>query len=162
MPTFRDVPCVYCNSTFTWQNDFNPHGDPPLCCHVCASRKPVNYTCRFCGKQETNRYINDEKKILLQTCFACAFWIRHLTMPLEGRIITPDYEHLCAGWWGIRKDDTRFLGFGGRTWEVEMLDGTKRLTNNLWSQGDIDPVWRPRFTPNVKYLKEIQIYATNS
>lgn len=156
MPTFRDVPCVICEKPFTWQNDLNPHGLPPLCCHVCRSREPTNFTCRFCGKHQTNRYIADEQMIVLRICFNCHYWINLLTKPEPTRIITPQFKHYIAGWWGI-KQGQRFLGFGGAVWRVEFPDGKYAYTNNLWSQGDIPPLWQPKFTPNVVSLESPSI-----
>lgn len=154
MATYRDVPCVFCGNTFTWQNDFNPHTDAPLCCHFCASKKKVDYTCTLCGAQETRRYGNDEQKILLQICFSCAFWIRLLTKPHENRIITPDHKHFQAAWWGIQRGArSNLLGFGGRVFRIEFLDGKYRYTNNLWSQGDIPEFWQSRFPANVVSLE---------
>lgn len=156
MPTFRDVPCVYCNRTFTWQNDANPYAER-ICCHVCESKEPAGIICRFCGKHEDARYGNDQVGIVMKTCFNCRFWIDKLTKPREGRIVTPEYEHYVAGWWGIQQTQRPcWLGFGGRYWQVVMLDDSIRTTNNLWSQGSIPELWRPRFAPNVKSLKSIQ------
>ena len=88
-------------------------------------------------------------------CFHCQFWIQHLTKPSENRIITPQYEHFVAASWSITAGEARRRGFGGAYWRAEFLDGTVKFTNDLWSQGTIDELWRPRFTPNVKELKSI-------
>src|ERR1043165_2063768 len=156
MTTYRDLPCVFCDKTFSWQNDVNPFAQAPLCCSSCSSKEKVNYTCRFCGKQETNRYIADEEKILHKVCFGCMFWIQLLTKPHPNRIVTLHYEHYQAASWEIDTcGRSEWKGFGGASWKVTFLDDTVKFTNNLWSQGTIPELWRPRFTPNVKELRGI-------
>lgn len=157
MPTFKDVPCVICDKSFSWQNDVNPHSLAPLCCQWCRTKEKANFTCRFCGKHQTNRYIADEQMIVLRICFSCHHWIGLLTKPHENTIITPDHKHYQAAWRGIKKDETRFLGFGGQVFRIENFNGSYWYTNNLWSQGDIPELWWPRFPANVASLESPSI-----
>ena len=46
-----------------------------------------------------------------------------------------------------------FRGFGGREFEIEYLDGGRRITvNDLWYQGPIPPAHRDRFPDNARFV----------
>lgn len=136
MPTFLDVPCVYCNGTFTWQNDADSKRDPRVCCFECElkfSGNGVRKQCVICTEFFIERHTG-ALRIMMNTCFNCNFWIEYITRPHPNRVII-DHKHYVAN--PLTPGSSWFAGFGGRLFEIEFLDGSTKHTNDLWSQGDI-------------------------
>jgi hypothetical protein len=84
-----------------------------------------------------------------QMCFACNHWRKAATekdlIIIEGAIYRD----------GGRKPTNYggFLGFGGREFSIEMLDGRLIETNNLWHGGEVPAVWRPFFPDNARWKR---------
>lgn len=111
-------------------------------------------TCSKCGA--TGYHTNYYKPIPTemsehQMCFYCNHWRKTAKEPdliiIEGTVYRDG---------GRKSKDYRgFLGFGGREFSIEMLDGRKVETNNLWHGGAVPEVWRSVFPDNARW-KQIE------
>lgn len=160
MPLYRDVPCLYCGKTFTWQNDANPEFET-FCCQWCDTKaqQAAEFDCVFCGEHVANKaWLGREshQRNALKTCFGCGFWIDLLTKPHENAIVTLDYVHYVASDWQVKPRSGLGVGFSGRPFVVIFLDGTRRWTNNLWHQGEIPSHFHKYFPPNARTLMSVE------
>lgn len=163
-PMPHNVPCVFCDGQFSWTIDPRKYEDSRLACDACSAKAAPNAPpvekCRWCGGRDQCLFSGDQAPIArgLDTCFKCAHWIQILTQRDDMMIVTPEYGHYTAVYWGIRKSERdRWKGFGGSPWQATFLDGSVKTTNDLWFQGDIPAVWQSRFTPNVVGLRSLTI-----
>lgn len=112
-------------------------------------------TCRHCGKTEEACYVEERKKSMVDNnhCFSCDFWMdlvkRHardencVAVSKDSTGLRP-FSHVTIG--PETTSPHAFRGFGGSKFEIEFADGTKRVTTNLWHQGEIPERFRYLFT----------------
>lgn len=156
----HNVPCVFCDGQFSWTIDPKKYKDSRLACDACSAKAvadaPPVEKCRWCGGSDKCLFSGDQAPIArgLDTCFSCAYWIQILTQRDDRMIVTPTYRHFTATYWGIRTSKRDGLkGFSGAPWRATFLDGSVKVSNDIWHQGEVPPVWRDRFAPNVVELR---------
>ena len=85
--------------------------------------------CVVCGKE-----IHDGKgfcgDFCSESCFTKDFWNKALDN--EAIVINGECYHL-----GDENDTSYFRGYGGHKFVIEMNDGRRIITTNLWNQGTI-------------------------
>jgi hypothetical protein len=88
-------------------------------------------------------------------CFSCAFW--------EIRLATTNPDRLVINGWTYsvgaeptdeqrRSGRTVFLGMAGRRFDIELADGRRFTTHNLWSGGEIPTRYRDRLPDNAAFV----------
>ncbi|NEG58006.1 hypothetical protein [Pantoea agglomerans] len=98
------------------------------------------HLCKLCGMPEFATYYHKEKLIKEQLCFSCDFWKEKLTV--KGMLVIKGAFYRDGG--NSPKEESKYLGFGGRKFTIKMLDGSKEWqTNNLWTAGDCPKRFRP-------------------
>lgn len=97
--------------------------------------------CEICGK-EIQSSINIDKNICSHRCFLIDFWNEALD---KDAIIINGY---C---YHIGKTGCKPHGFGGQSFFIQMNDGRKIKTNNLWSNGEV-PLER-NVKDNAKFIE---------
>lgn len=78
------------------------------------------------------------------------YWERQLADRKDAVVI--DGKHYRIG--EERGPGEGFLGFGGRRFDIEFLDGRETVTHNLWYQGPIPPKFLPRLPDNARWAQE--------
>lgn len=114
--------------------------------------------CPSCGETGFHtEYMGAEGKRMKETgeCFSCAFW--------EIRLATPDPDRLVINGWVYsvgeepsdkqrRSGRTGGLGMAGRRFDIELDNGRRFTTHNLWSGGEIPALYRDRLPDNAKFV----------
>lgn len=117
---------------------------------VATEPKPECLTCTHCGIIEVLSWSKSTKDQLIArgACFTCNHFLSLLDLP-GTRLVVNGNHYMDGG----RSDDRRdFLGYGGHEWNIEMFDGTKLSTNNLWHQGAIPDCLRSKFPDNARFV----------
>lgn len=119
---------------------------------MVAEKPDVRVACPGCGSLDSGTfYSGAESKRMRETgeCFTCAFWeLKALAgepLVIDGRVYGVGPEPVP----GARQG---FLGMGGRRFDVEMFDGRKFTTHNLWSGGEIPERFRDRLPNTARFL----------
>lgn len=95
--------------------------------------------CEFCGKEyDIEEYDDCNIRNIMeenQICFYCAFWYEKFNLRDINTFIINGIHYQGHK---IDKSTTNgFVGFGGRSFYVEFVDGRKEYYNNVWCQGDV-------------------------
>lgn len=115
-------------------------------CLACETRTVL--ACTYCGAPDVARTAEREWMLANSVCFICKCWLAN-EQKYGGKpeqVITSDYRHCVIV--PSTGGPAAHKGFGGRKWEITFTDGRVVETDNLWSQGEIPPWMRDRFTPN--------------
>ena len=113
--------------------------------------------CPGCGETGFHTaYSGAEGERMKETgeCFSCAFW--------EIRLANPDPDRLvingCTYSVGDEPTEAQrrsnrcgFLGMSGRRFDIELFDGRRFTTHNLWSGGEIPERYRSRLPDNARF-----------
>lgn len=121
--------------------------------------------CRRCGKKDNpGKFLAGSPYVLMMIsqdlCFTCAFWEVLITEngrnPLWCRIEGTSYipESLLEEGQKSKREWGR--GFGGAEFHVEMDDGTKFRTDNLWCQGAMPGWMRELYPDNAKFSTDVR------
>lgn len=89
----------------------------------------MGYTCSVCGKHFDGRPMYSEN-ICSDECFTKDFWTKALDD--EAIIINGECYHV-----GPEDSSIAFRGYGGHKFVIQLKDGRKITTTNLWNQGEI-------------------------
>lgn len=122
-----------------------------------ATQKKV---CVYCGKEDYNEGYppGDTLDVIKErgVCAGCAFWIliaekNPLWCRIGGVSYTPE---------AILKEDQEARqgqgrGFGGAEFHVEMDDGTKFRTDDLWCQGAMPDWIRDMYPDNARFTQSV-------
>lgn len=119
--------------------------------------KQALYTCVFCGKPVTSlAYLFDigETMKAKQYCYTCNFWhslLQEERQPVRAwykSFTTREGHHYTLHEPGIQPHNSG-LGFMGHWYIITNLsvvtDYDQIITNDLYGNGLIDPLWRPSF-----------------
>lgn len=99
--------------------------------------------CVICGKEvETSLFYG--AILCSHECFIENFWNECLD---EDAIIV---DGVCYHDGGRKDTNTKWLGFGGREWKIQMNDGRIIETNNLWHNGKVPP--ERKVEDNAKFI----------
>lgn len=111
----------------------------------------MKFTCMHCGKEDSldNWSPGGLREVMKArtACFGCAFWLEQAQEERELAIVDEEFNHYRLG---AEDADRYFRGHAGRRFTIQMLDGTQRVSTNLWSQGQVPQHLRYLFTPNAK------------
>ena len=100
------------------------------------------FICKECGQVSSRRFNNLLDK---DTCIHCSIWLNLISKNNKSTIITTTYERYTIS---PDSDGPGFKGFGGRQFNIQMLDGSEIITKNLWHQGIIPIRFRHLVVPN--------------
>ena len=96
------------------------------------------YVCRHCGALEEWHW--DTKRVDLEACFACNFWLRNSDPAAIDRAIVNGRSYFpCEG---------NGPGYGGRHVTIHYADGRTVESRNLWTQGEVPAHFRDRLPDN--------------
>lgn len=103
--------------------------------------------CLICNSPFCTHFTEPIKSEMIERnlCFSCNFWTDIIAIK-DTRIIMNGVVYVKG------KEDTVFKGFGGRTWKIQMNDGTIIETNNLWCNGDVPERFKEQLPDNAKRL----------
>lgn len=120
-------------------------------CHVFTLEDEMK--CVHCGSEINFAYLNKADLEKHQECFNCNHFMALLRRPdrSDCLVVKRDDIHgsptchymYCPG-------GGRHAGFGGDKWLIEMTDGRKFETTNLWHQGHIPEHLLKHFPINAK------------
>jgi hypothetical protein len=113
--------------------------------HSC----PEPYVCRECG-DETRATHAPETRARMEAerlCFLCLFWWEKLALRESPAVVRADGCHYVLGEESPRVPKAA-RGFGGRPAVITYLDGTRRMSTNVWHQGVIPEHFRTRLPDN--------------
>lgn len=116
-----------------------------------------HFFCKGCGEIEFASWANGSVLVEHQLCHRCNFWREKEDQYLsEGFLIINGRTYSDAG--ATKGRDTSFNGFGGHTFNIRMLDGSREWsTNNLWCGGDIPKRYRlTTMKDNAEFVKNKQ------
>lgn len=119
--------------------------------------KVPDWDCSVCGGIVSLNYTNREDLSRNKCCFTCDHWRRCLSgLNAEGgKFIIDGSFYKCDRKNPILKDDSSFLGFAGRVFEILPNECEKSFkTNNLWHGGKIPARYGVEDT--AKFLKNKQ------
>ena len=116
-------------------------------------------TCQVCGKQENlSHWILSMAKELQKhnICFECNHWRKQHQLDQEERepytyAIVKGHHYVL----GPEEDKSYFRGYGGHKFHFKFLDGTIKISTNVWHQGDIKeahPHWREIMPDNAEII----------
>lgn len=112
--------------------------------------------CNFCNNEyDIKEYGNCNIKTLMKNnhiCFHCAFWLEKFNLRDKNTFIIDGINY--QGHKIDKNKTTGFIGFGGRDFYIQFLDGRKEHYNNVWSQGDVpkDGNLATLFVDNAKFI----------
>ena len=110
--------------------------------------------CRECGGEISLHFNESTKAKLLKhnICFTCNFWREHAELKdrcvIDGVMYYADPNITEKPGFGQGK----FLGMGGRRFDIEWFDGRKQTTYSLWCNGQIPEHFRARIPDNARFL----------
>lgn len=110
--------------------------------------------CKKCGRMFGASYEKETKAKMLAAgiCFSCNFWTEYVQQRDNPRIARIKGAHWCAN--PTSKEDSRFLGCGGRKFRIRWRDGREEETNNLWHQGTIPEHFRDELPDNADFVEQ--------
>ena len=126
-------------------------------CKCGACRELPERKCPSCGVRNFHTsYSGAESDRMRATgeCFECAFWELRLSKPAPDRLV-------IDGWtYGVGREPSDaerrrpgvMLGMSGRRFDVELADGRRFTTHNLWSGGQIPERYRSRLPDNAAFV----------
>lgn len=113
-------------------------------CNILEMPESERHTCPACGKWVRNAH----REAL---CFYCQYWEDQIA---EGNNIVVNGVHYRVDFerpWRSNVPSSS-LGMGGSAYTIQMADGRKIRTNNLWYQGRIPELFRNRLPDNAEFV----------
>ena len=116
---------------------------------------PVVFFCAECRtpvRQRGTQYTGEISDRIRseQVCFNCAFWREKAEHADQFVRIDGDCYHVAEE----GKPSLGSYGFGGREFVIEMSDGRRVLTHNLWHNGRIPSHFRVRLPDNARFVRK--------
>lgn len=113
--------------------------------------------CEICGKEFDKRHYSDysDYKNICSSieCFNEKFWQEIVKEKDEHVIIKGKCYYFDKSEPIVDVNKKAFVGFGGRRFEIKMLDtGKTTTTNNLWYNGEVPEEFRDRLPDNAEFI----------
>lgn len=144
-----DHPCVVCAVGFRSEKPFQSE------CPECASRTVG--CCVECGGTDRATYAAETRERMLarSLCFLCLFWHDRIDAQSDPAACIINGQSFQDA--GRRTDINRSsLGFGGREFRIEFLDGRVIETNNLFGQGPVPERFRDRLPDTARFVEVVR------
>lgn len=111
------------------------------------------HTCKNCGKEERNHYIEPVKVKLEenQLCHDCDFWTDYVKRTNDSDVARITGVHYVMG--DETNEPAHFRGFGGDKFKIRFRDGREVVSTNLWCQGDIPERFRDQLSDNAEFVR---------
>lgn len=105
----------------------------------------ITVKCCVCGQEiEKSMFAGDPLCGL--ECFRIHFWNKIIERKSDYIIIDGECYHNAGD-----KPNGKYLGFGGHRFWIEMNDGSRFTTNNLWHCGRVPDFCRDDLPDNAKF-----------
>ena len=88
-------------------------------------------------------------------CFSCASWEIRLSAPNPDRLIINGWVYSVGQEPSedrLRSNRVSMLGMAGRRFDIELADGRRFTTHNLWSGGEVPARYRDRLPDTAKFV----------
>ena len=111
----------------------------------------LNHVCKECGFVENRSWRDGKAKELQdkQICYDCSFW---LSVIEDNGLIIVDGDAYKDG--GYQSGPSRWKGFGGHKFTIELYSGKTITTDNLSHRGSVPDRFKDRLPDNAKFLNE--------
>lgn len=91
-------------------------------------------------------------------CGACEFWLQCATQYKSGKTFVVSGEAYSFDDYNIHEKEPHWrdksgLGFGGARFDVELDNGRRVTTHNLWFRGAVPPRFKERLQNNAHFLR---------
>lgn len=113
--------------------------------------------CKFCGKMDSDNYTKPTGPYILEhsVCLGHALWTQRAAYhQANPRALIVNGHMYSDG--GESREQSQYLGHGGRRFHIRCLSGDVFTTNNLWFGGCIPEEFRDRMPNNAEFLTKEQ------
>lgn len=109
----------------------------------CSSCGEPNFWMAYSKSKEADRMMEAGE------CFTCAFWEVRTRQP--NPLVIDNYVY-SVGPEPRPNSNKSDLGMGGRRFDIELFDGRRFTTHNLWGGGEIPEKYRDRIPNTARFV----------